>query len=375
MMRHWKIGMMEYWNQFRVPARCAPIVTFFCALGLAFFLLTGLGCGARHELARSQWFTMGTVAAIQAQTMEEAKSGRERVQPLFDSVDSRFSTWLETSEVSALNGTSGTTVPNLLSPEVETVLLAALQLSEQSDGAFSPLIGPLMETWGFGKEGAPPAVPTPDQLQRAIIISDWRALCFSTNSKPATLALPRKGMKLDLGAIAKGYAVDLAFERLQQEGCTNILIDLGGNLRALGEASPGRDGWRTGIRNPFAEGKCLAQFLLRPGEAVATSGNYERFVEIDHVRYAHIMDARTGKPVTGIAGVTVVAPTAMLADGLSTTLFVLGPEAGLKLLERYPKCEAVWITDTPESPEIICTPGITQRLSPVGKKELIVRSL
>jgi thiamine biosynthesis lipoprotein ApbE len=114
---------------------------------------------------------------------------------------------------------------------------------------------------------------------------------------------------------------------------------------------------------------------LKPGEAVATSGNYERFVEIDHVRYAHIMDARTGRPVKGIAGVTVVAPSAMLADGLSTTLFVLGPEAGFQFLERYPGCEAVWIRDTPESPEILCTPGIALRLRPIGKKSLIVRTV
>ena len=117
----------------------------------------------------------------------------------------------------------------------------------------------------------------------------------------------------------------------------------------------------------------LAQFLLRDGEGVATSGNYERFVEMGGVRYAHIMDPRTMKPVTGMASVTVVAPTAMLADGLSTTLFVLGVEEGAEFLKGYPGCEAVWIPDTPPRPVLFATPGLAKRLAPLGDATLDVR--
>ncbi len=105
---------------------------------------------------------------------------------------------------------------------------------------------------------------------------------------------------------------------------------------------------------------------MRDGEAVATSGNYERFVEIDGLRYAHIMDGRTGQPVTGMAGVTVIAPDAATADALSTALFILGPQRGAALLRTRPGCEALWIPDTPERLTVLATPGFAARLTPVG---------
>ena len=107
--------------------------------------------------------------------------------------------------------------------------------------------------------------------------------------------------------------------------------------------------------------------MLTNGEAVATSGNYERFVERDGVRYSHILDGRTGEPVTGIAGVTVIAPSATLADGLSTTMFVLGPEEGMRFLGQWhPDIAALWIPDTPDAPEILASPVMSARLSDAG---------
>lgn len=318
---------------------------------------------------------MGTIAAIQASTQEDAQRARDLVQPIFTQINNRFSTWQDDTELTAINRAAGTETPTTLSPEMKTVIASALTIARESDGAFNPLVGALMVAWGFGNGGTPSEPPSQEALQTATLLADWRTLRFTSETSPATLYLPRKGMKLDFGAIAKGYAVDIAYEKLAQAGYTNILIDLGGNLRAIGEATSGRGGWRTGIKNPFAEEICIAQFLLTNGEAVATSGNYERFVEIQGVRYAHIMDARTGKPVKGIAGVTVVAPTAMLADVLSTTLFVLGPEKGRELLKRHPDCEAVWIPDTPEQVTLLCTPSIAKRLTLTGCNPLNIKVL
>ena len=168
--------------------------------------------------------------------------------------------------------------------------------------------------------------------------------------------------------------MDRAWELLKAARHTNTLIDLGGNLRAMGEAAPGRGGWRTGIRNPF-DNSLVALFLMRDGEAVATSGNYERFTEIDGVRYAHIMDPRTGLPVTGMAGTTVVAPDAMTADALSTTLFILGPQKGAELLRLHPGCEALWIPDLPDALTLYATPGMVKRLTPIGKTSYALRVL
>jgi len=368
-------ALKEYWNRGGKPAPHRTTRASTHTLVLSALFLTWTGCGKGPAVARSQWFTMGTVAAIQAQSMEEAKKGRELIQPVFERVNTLFSTWQETSELSLLNQTAGKSVSTPLSPDAATLVASALQIAEASDGAFNPLAGSLMSCWGFTQEQAPASFPSEEALQEARKLADWRRIQFYPTTTPVRLSLPQPGMKLDLGAIAKGYAVDLAYDTLTQGGTTNALIDLGGNLRAIGEASPRRGGWRTGVRNPFAEGSCAAQFLLTNGEAVATSGNYERFVEIANTRYAHIMDARTGRPVTGMAGVTAVAPTAMLADALSTTLFVLGPEAGVVFLKRYPGCEAIWIPDTPEKLTLLCTPGIVRRLTLLGKKNVLVRSL
>ncbi len=342
---------------------------------LAGLLVFGSGCGAKQQTARCQWFTMGTIAAVQAATQADAQRARDLVQPVFDDVNRLFSTWQTNTEICAINQAAGRDTPYALSPDVKTVIATALTVSRESEGAFNPLVGSLMAAWGFGNGGTPSEPPAPKALQRATLLADWRLIQFNGERSPATLYLPRQGMKLDLGAIAKGYAVDLAFDKLTQAGHTNILIDLGGNLRAIGEAVPGRGGWRTGIRDPFNEGSCVAQFLMTNGQAVATSGSYERFVEIRGVRYAHIMDARVGKPVTGMAGVTVIAPTAMLADVLSTTLFVLGPEKGLELLKNYPSCEAIWIPDTPEQLTLICTPSLTKRLTKTGHNHLQIKIL
>ena len=178
----------------------------------------------------------------------------------------------------------------------------------------------------------------------------------------------------DLGAIAKGFAVDAACRTLSPDiPCAGLLVDLGGNLRAV------RGSWRTGVRNPFGDGYA-AVVTLTDGESVATSGNYERFVERDGVRYSHILDGRTGEPVSGIAGVTVVTPAALgatLADGLSTTLFVLGPKEGARFLrehaEAYGAAQALWIPDTPEKPEILATPEMAARLTDAAFPTRVVR--
>jgi len=312
---------------------------------------------------------MGTVAAVQCVDAEAAPQARDTTQATFERLNALLSIWREDSEVSAINRAAGTGASVAVSPEVAEVLKAALELCDKSDGAFNPLVGPVMKAWGFNAADARPALPDAAVLREAVALTDWRHVVLDSN----TILLPKTGMSLDLGAIAKGYAVDVAYDALKAEGHTNLLIDLGGDLRAMGEAAPGRGGWRTGIRNPFRRGENIAQFLLADGEGVATSGNYERFVEIEGVRYAHIMDARTARPVTGMASVTVIAPTSMLADGLSTTLFVLGVERGAEFLKGYPGCEAVWIPDTPEQLVVFATPGFAMRLTPIGNAKLDIR--
>ena len=335
-------------------------------LAIAFCLLLA-GCRPAQEPLRTQWLTMGTVAAVQCATPADAAPVRDLTQAAFEEINTELSAWTNDSVLMKVNHAAGTSEAIPIPPVFETVLRFALTVSDESDGAFNPLIGPVMRVWGFNGAASRPSPPDAAELRAATALADWRAIQFVTLTNGTTaLRLPVAGMQLDLGAIAKGYAVDLAWERLKAAGRTHLLIDLGGNLRAIGEAVPGRNGWRTGVRNPFEEGALIGSFLMRDGEAVATSGNYERFVEIEGVRYAHIMDPRTGTPVTGMAGTTVIAPTAMLADALSTTLFILGPQKGAALLRNHPGCEAFWIPDTPANLTVFATPGMASRLAPIG---------
>jgi len=331
------------------------------------------GCKKETPPTRIQWPVMGTVAAVQCVDARAAPQARDTVQAAFSHIDASLSTWRADSEIALVNRIAGNGTPVPVTDNVVTVLRAAFDLCAKSGGAFNPLIGPVMKAWGFNGAAARPAPPDAETLLAAAALTDWYQIDINVESLPCTIRLLKPGMALDLGAIAKGYAVDKAWDALKVAGHTNTLVDLGGNLRALGEAAPGRGGWRTGIRNPFQQGTCLALFLLSDGESVSTSGNYERFVEIEGKRYAHIMDPQTAQPVTGMAGVTVVAPTATLADGLSTALFVLGTERGAALLKHYPGCEALWIPDTPGHLVIFATPGLAKRLTPSGNAKLDIR--
>ena len=337
----------------------------FCILHSAFCILSS-GCHPAREPLRVQWLTMGTFAAVQCADHASAPQARDITQAAFDGLNRELSAWKGDSVLMAVNRAAGSAEPVPISSSFETVLRFALTVCKESDGAFNPLIGPVMRVWGFNGAASRTAPPDAAELRAAAALADWRSIEFVALTNGTALRLPVPGMQLDLGAIAKGYAVDVAWERLRAARHTNLLIDLGGNLRAIGEAAPGRGGWRTGVRNPFEGGGLISKFLMRDGEAVATSGNYERFVEIEGVRYAHIMNPRTGKPVTGMAGTTVVAPTAVLADALSTTLFILGPQKGAELLRNHPGCDALWIPDTPTNLTVYATSGMAERLTPIG---------
>lgn len=326
-----------------------------------------LTCHAAAETPppeRLQWPVMGTVAAVStpAANVGDLPQLRDPVQAAFADIEQRFSIFRPESDISRLNAAAGNGEFVTLSPDVAHVLRAGLRLSRDSGGIFDPTIGPLMAAWGF-RGGSVRKEPTADELAVARARVGWTHIIWdAADSNRARLA--RTGMRLDLGGIAKGYAVDVGYDRLRQAGYTNFMVDLGGNLRVHGEAAPGRGGWRTGIRHPFMAGEILGALLLTNGESVATSGNYERFVEFSGHHYAHIMDPRTGKPAEGVAGVTVLAPSGIQCDGLSATLFILGPDEGRKFLAQRPGCEALWIPDR-QPLRLLATPGFARRFTPL----------
>lgn len=325
-------------------------------------LFSSGGCRARQPPVSVNWLSMSTSAGVSAPADQAAAlpALHADASKAFTEIEQSLSVFRANSDLAEVNRHAGEAdVP--VNTHVAVVLDYALRIARESNGAFDPTVGPLMQIWGF-RTNTISAPPEPIQLAAARALVDWRAVAIQphTNSR-TTVRLNQPDMRLDLGAIAKGYAVDLAYRRMQPRQ-TAFMLDLGGNLRVYGEAAAGRGGWRTGIRNPFDRNMLIGTILMTNGEAVATSGNYERFVTLTGKRYAHIMDPRTGWPVQGMAGVTVLAPSAMEADALSTALFVLGPEAGLRILRLHPDCEALWVPDM-QPPRLLVTPGFKQRLS------------
>lgn len=318
-----------------------------------------VGASSRAE---SLGFSMGTVVRVTAEgdRAEEAvakvMAELDRLTPLFD----RFRPY---GDISALNAAGGDWVE--VTPEVLELLEEALKLAELSGGAFDPTVAPVVDLWGFieveeAREGSSPtpmagvAPPDPRELEEVLKRVDYRGIEIDRESGRVRLTVA--GQAVDLGAVAKGYGADRAAALLRQEGVLRALIDLGGDVYALGTRPDGTP-WRLGIRHPRAQGKIFG--ILRVSDAaVATSGDYERYFEYEGVRYSHIVDPRTGWPAQELASVTVVAPSGVWADALSTAAFVLGVEKGMALLESLPGVDGVFIDD---ELKVYVTSGLVDR--------------
>lgn len=296
------------------------------------------------------WPVMGTLLEVTVWEEDEARAADalRRARAAVFRVDTLMSTYRPESELSAVNRRAGGDTATVVDPWTAEVLAASLAAAEETGGAFDPTVGPLVDVWGFHRErgGIPPAAAR----DSATLLTGWRRVEWAPETR--SVRLPDAGMRLDFGAVAKGYAVDRAVVALRGAGVRRAMVDLGGNLRFVGTA-PGGGRWAVGLRHPRdPEGPPLAVTLLEDGEAVATSGDYERFFVHDGVRYSHLLDPRSGRPVRGVAAVSVVAPTGVRSDLLSTALFVLGPEEGCRLLASIPGVGALWVRDAGEEGEI-----------------------
>lgn len=301
------------------------------------------------------WDAMGTFASLSVPRQDRQHLQRlaATVKEIFRELDETLSLYKPDSELSQLRGAAGrNAVP--ISDRTREILEIASRYVELSGGAFEPTLGPLVRLWGFN-DGALPETP----LDRETVASALRRVGYHRlvlTERTAYLEAP--GMAVDLGGIAKGYAVDVAYARLLDMKAENGMINLGGNIRCWGLAR-GRKPWKVGVQDPFDRERLVGTIELTDGMAVASSGNYERFVTIDGKRYAHIIDPRSGYPVEGMAGVTVISRSAVEADAMSTALFVLGPREARPVLDRLPGCHALFIPDRRPT-TILVTPGFKE---------------
>ena len=243
------------------------------------------------------------------------------------SLDRMMSDYRPDSEVRRLDSHAGTFVP--VSAELLTVLTRALEISRASNGAFDPTIAPLVSLWRESR--ATRQLPEPSRLAAARALVGWQQV--EIDAGRSAVRLPRPGMRLDLGGVAKGYILQEALRTLRDRGVTRALVTAGGDI-VVGEAPPGRQGWA--VDTPGSDPAFVARAARLTNAALATSGSSEQFVEINGIRYSHIVDPRTGLGVATTRGVRVIADDAALADALATALTILDDEDGKTLQARFP---------------------------------------
>ncbi len=283
---------------------------------------------------------LGTVWAVTLASPEadalDRQALRRRVMQTLDRVDRSMSHWREDSEISRFN--RDLDAGNFrFSPEASRVAAAALALARETGGAFDPTVGPLVAAWGFGPRAAS---ADPDEREIALLRErvGWQRLAWDAQGR---LVRRAPGVELDLSAIAKGYAVDAIAQALAADQPTGVLVEVGGEVRAFGTAADGGP-WRVGVESPVAPGSELETVVALTGAALATSGDYRQVRVSEGKVRSHILDPRSGMPLTNdVASASVIAPTCMEADGVATALMVLGPEEGLAWVEARPWLEAL----------------------------------
>jgi thiamine biosynthesis lipoprotein len=293
-------------------------------------------------LANAEWFQreeaiMGTRVAVELWSEDRALAERamDAVIAEMRRTDELMSTYKPESQLSQVNAHAHER-PVQVDPDIVEVVERSFDVSRLSGGAFDityASVGYLYDYRAHQK-------PTDAQIAAALPGVDFRKV--QVDREAHTIRFLREGVRIDLGGIAKGYAVDRAVQHLRELGIRHAMVNAGGDTRLLGDRR-GKP-WMVGIRDPRSAGRVVMRVPLAD-EAISTSGDYERYFEEDGVLYHHILVPSTGRSARGVRSATVIGPDATLTDGLSTTLFVLGVERGMQLIARLPGVEAVMVDD------------------------------
>ncbi len=252
--------------------------------------------------------------------------------------EARYSRFIPQSIIGQINAAAGRDWV-AVDPETDRLLSFCQEMVFFTHGIFDPATLPLLQLWNW--KASPPRIPDAAAIAAARELSGWEKI----QRRPGAVFLPRAGMGLDLGGIGKEYAVDQVWQMARQRGLLDVLVDFGQDVRVYGQ-SPGKGAWHIGLEDPRQPGRCWTGLGVT-NQAVATSGDYFRAFTSQGRRYGHILDLRTGEPApNGCLAVTVIAATCTMAGLLSTSAFVLGPCAGLELVQRCPGAEACITTQT-----------------------------
>ena len=322
-----------------------------------------LGACGRAPLQEQQAFVFGTRVEVLV-AGGDAEQGRQAIAAVlreFDRLHRHFHAWQE-SELTALNSAIFSGRPQTVSDELAAFIREAQQLSARGDHLFDPGIGRLIALWGFQSDEFAARLPAADDL------AAWRKAAPSIADlqiEGNTVTSRNRQVALDFGGYLKGVALDRAARLLRDQGVQNALINIGGNVMALG--SKGGQPWRIGIQHPRQPGP-LATVKLADGEAIGTSGDYQRYFELDGQRFPHLLDPRSARPATHTQAVTVLIPASTqsgtLSDALSKPIFIAGPEHWRELARKLDTAQVLRV-DADGSIQV--TAALHQRLEFIGK--------
>ena len=308
---------------------------------VAVTLLLLAACESKEPLYQEQGYVFGTLVevSVYGETEPRAKQAVSEVLHEFQRLHDMLHAW-QPSELSELNAAFASGESVAVSAELVAILRDTAQLSQQSQGLFNPAIGGLVQLWGFHADEFKAVLP--DEKLIAKWVADNPQMNDISIEHGRTLS-KNKSVRLDLGGYAKGYALDRAAELLRKQGIRNALINIGGNILALGKH--GKQPWRVGIQHPRKPG-ALATLDLNDGEALGTSGDYQRYFMLGSVRYCHLINPRSGYPMQGVQAVTVLtrgARAGVLSDAASKPLFIAGAGAWRESARRMGLSEAMLI--------------------------------
>ncbi len=301
--------------------------------------LFSVGCDSQDvKIIKETRFLMGTLFDITV-SHPDVEQARKAIDKAFDEIqriEGLTSNFSSKSEITKINQNAGKQAYPV-SKELYILLQKSIQYSQHANGTFDLTIGAIQDLWKFEDEKG--TVPAPETIIRLLPLVDFRNISLEENDQ---VRLKIKGTKLDLGAVAKGYAVDRGIDVLKKNNIDNAILNGGGDLKSIGEKSPGVP-WKIGVRHPRKPSGVIAS-LDGKNNAIATSGDYQKYFVKDGIRYHHILDPKTGTQAQGLQSVTIIAKEAMFADAMATAVFVMGAEQGMKFVESQNQLDGIIIT-------------------------------
>jgi thiamine biosynthesis lipoprotein len=309
-------------------------------------------------------YALGTIINLRAYGNKAEKAIDEAIEKLND-IDDKMSAFKEESEISKINFKAGTSLEEIVSKDTYFVVKNAVEYSEILEGTFDPTIRPLVKLWSIGTKEE--IIPEKLQIEETRKLVNYKDVLLNENKN--SIMLKQKKQALDVGGIAKGFAADEVRDIFYKHNVKSALIDLGGNIFALGSKEDGSP-WRVGIQNPFKPRGEYVGILSVKNKSVVTSGNYEKYFMKDGQRFHHIIDPKTGYPSQSkIISATIISDNSIDGDGLSTGIYILGIDKAMKIMETIAGVEAIFIT---EDKKIYKTSGVNKEILILTDEEFSV---